>query len=73
MNFETTFPAGEVEAALASLEDASSAGKAAGDAIRSIVGSGAFGLDRLLHVHATFSERMVAVLVRVVERPEDAR
>ena len=73
MNFESTFLAGEVGAALAAMQDQSPSGKAAQEAIRAILESGALGHDRLVHVHATTSERMVALLVRVVERPEDAR
>ncbi len=73
MNFESTFNPSDVEAALAAMRDQSGSGKAAQDAIRSILASGALGYDHLMHVHATTSERMVAILVRVVERPEDAR
>ena len=73
MNFESTFKTDDVDAVLATMHDQSDSGKAAQEAIRSIVASGALGDDRLVHVHATTSERMVAVLVRVVEHPEDAR
>ena len=73
MNFESTFKPVDVEAALAAMHDQSDSGKAAQDAIRSILASGALGDERLVHVHATTSERMVAILVRVVEHPEDAR
>ncbi|HLG73990.1 MAG TPA: hypothetical protein VK009_26525, partial [Chloroflexota bacterium] len=67
MNFESTFIAREAHAALESMEDQSASGKAAQEAIRAILNSGALDSGRLVHVHATTSERMVAVLVRVVE------
>ena len=73
MNFESTFKASDAATALASMKDQSASGKAAQAAIRSILDSGALGDERLIHAHATTSERMVAVLVRVVDRPEDAR
>lgn len=73
VNFETTFQIRDVDSALAVMEDKSARGKAARDAIRSIVTSGALGEDRLVHAHAMTSEHMVAVLVRLVEHPEDAR
>jgi hypothetical protein len=73
MTFEGTFKASDVETALATIADTSASSNAAQQAIRSILASGALGEDRLIHAHATTSERMVAVLVRVVEHPEDAR
>lgn len=73
MNFEATFPASAVDAALEPMADQAPSGRAAKDAIKSIVDSGALGDEHLLHVHATSSERMVAVLVRIVDQPEDAR
>jgi len=73
MNFESTFIARDAEAHLSKMEDQTPSGHAARTAIRLILSSGALGQDRLVHVHATTSERMVAVLVRLVEHPEDAR
>lgn len=73
MNFESTFAPSQGESAIAGIPDQSASGKAAQAAIRAILASGALGDEHLVHVHATTSERMVAVLVRVVERPEDAR
>ncbi len=73
MNFESTFKSSDVEAVVAGMHDQTPSGKAAQAAIRAILDSGALGHERLVHVHATTSERMVAVLVRVVEHPEDAR
>jgi len=73
MNFEATFMSNEADAGLAAMQDQSPSGQAAREAIRTVLASGALGEQRLMHVHATTSERMVAVLVRVVEHPEDAR
>ena len=73
MNFESTFLPNDAEPALACMTDTSASGRAAQEAIRAIIGSGALDGERPVHVHATTSERMVAVLVRVVEHPEDAR
>lgn len=73
MNFESTFAPSQGDLALAAMPDESASGKAAKAAIRAILASGALGDEHLVHVHATTSERMVAVLVRVVEHPEDAR
>ncbi len=73
MSFEMTFMSDEAETALGAIQDRSPGALAAGDAIRAILASGALGQQQLVHAHATTSERMVAVLVRVVEHPEDAR
>lgn len=73
MNFESTFAPSQSDSALAAMPDQSASGKAAEAAIRAILASGALGDEHLVHVHATTSERMVAILVRVVEHPEDAR
>ena len=69
MNFEATFMTNTADAALGSMEDQSASGKAAREAIRSVIASGALGDDRLVHVHATTSERMVAVLIRIRRAP----
>lgn len=73
MNFESTFVPSQTDTVLAAMKDQSASGKAAREAIRAILASGALGEESLVHVHATTSERMVAVLVRVVEHAEDAR
>lgn len=73
MNFEATFPPGASGQVLATMQDQSPSGLAARAAIDAVLNSGALGSDHPVHVHATTSERMVAILVRVVERPEDAR
>ncbi len=73
MNFEATFLPSASGEVLGTMQDRSASGLAARSAIEAVLNSGALDVDRLVHVHATTSERMVAILVRVVEHPEDAR
>ena len=72
MTVETTFRVADANTALSSIDDRSRDGKAVRDALQSFIVSGALG-QGVVHAHAKTSERMIAVLVRLVQRPEDAR